>query len=224
MRIIEELAVKWDGAPSILFLFATALLTRWPHWLITDTAGTNADLWRWVVPCGVSVGGIACKSKESPRGWLFMIRSVGTALTLFAASEVQPFSLKLHVTTVPGCFYLFVLPWLAIACGVAGWLRPSLFIVPIVTVSWYREEFTSVIGFPTTWGEELTLQESALFLLIGGLMLMAWKRRSPERASEIDAVFSSLIMGACAVHFGNYFYSAVAKVRLDGGPIDWATT
>ena len=64
-----------------------------------------------------------------------------------------------------------------------------------------------------------------MFLLVGGIALAIWKRLRPSQsAGNWLPVFSTLVMAACAIHFGNYYFSAVAKLRLDGGVLDWITT
>ena len=37
----------------------------------------------------------------------------------------------------------------------------------------------------------------------------------------VPALTVALFLIAVGVHFGNYFYSGIAKVMLDGGPLDW---
>ena len=38
-------------------MFAVVMWTRWPRWLLTDTSGTNADVWRWIVVAAPVVAG-----------------------------------------------------------------------------------------------------------------------------------------------------------------------
>jgi hypothetical protein len=218
----ERAILRSDGAFVVLAMFAVVMGTRWPRWLLTGTSGTNADVWRWIIVAAPVVAGLSIEAAEVPHPWRFLIRAVGTVLAVYCVSTIQPFALDLHASALAGQAYL-ALPLIGLLCAIFGWWRPSLYVLPVVAVSWYREEFSRCIGFPTANGEELTLQECALFLLVGGIALAIWKRLRPSQSAGIASVFSTLVMSACAIHFGNYYFSAVAKLRLDGGVLDWIT-
>jgi hypothetical protein len=189
----ERAILRSDGAFVVLAMFAVVMWTRWPRWLLTGTSGTNADVWRWIIVAAPVVAGLSIKAAEVPRPWRFLIRAVGTVLAVYGVSTIQPFALDLHASALAGQAYL-ALPLIGLLCAIFGWWRPSLYVLPVVAVSWYREEFSRCIGFPTANGEELTLQECALFLLVGGIALAIWKRLRPSQSAGIASVFSTLVM------------------------------
>ena len=220
----ERGMLRWDGAPIVAAMFGVVLLTRWPTWVLTGTHGSNADFWRWAVVATALLGGLIISSEEAPRAWRYLVRTLGTVLAVYGIASVQPFALDLHAATAAGSAYLKVLPVAGVFCAIIGWWWPSLYVLPVVALSWYREEFSRAVGFGTSNGEELTLQECVLFLLAGGIVVAIWKRLRPSQSAGIATAFSTLVMAACAIHFGNYYFSAVAKLRLDGGPLDWILT
>jgi hypothetical protein len=77
-----------------------------------------------------------------------------------------------------------------------------------------------------SYGEEYTVEESLLFLIAGGVILTSLVRAAKRQYSptETAAAFSLVLAAACAIHFGNYFYSGHQKLMLDGGLTDWLLT
>lgn len=164
------------------------------------------------------------RSAEFTKPPRILIRSIGAALAVFSLAQVMPLSVDLGTLSTSQRIAIYVLPAASVVAGIAGWFRPAFYIIPICACSWYRFAFATAVGFPVAWGEEMTLQESALFLLSGSLLIALLARASLATREQSGAAFSALVMGACAIHFGNYLFAGVAKLRLDGGWMDWITT
>ncbi|MCC8969607.1 hypothetical protein [Bradyrhizobium brasilense] len=131
------------------------------------------------------------------------MRFLGTALTIITMSQVMPNSITFPALSTEQWMAIYVLPSVAIGGGIVGWWRPAGYILPICACGWYRFAFASVLGFPFGWNEEMTLQESALFLLSGTLVIATIIRLLPSLRHYRDSILASLIMAASAIHFAN---------------------
>ncbi|MEH2667942.1 hypothetical protein DXU07_00430 [Bradyrhizobium elkanii] len=205
-----------------LFLFLIALATHWHHHLLRG-ALTAPSLQQWVGGCAFLAFSFV-KASELSFPVRLLLRFLGTALTIVTMSQMMPNSIAFPALSTEQWMAIYVLPWVAIGGGVVGWWRPAGYILPICACGWYRFAFASALGFPFGWNEEMTLQESALFLVSGAVVIATIIRLLPSLRHYRDSIFASLIMAACAIHFANYFYSGVAKLSLDGGPLSWLTT
>ncbi|MCP1852776.1 MULTISPECIES: hypothetical protein [unclassified Bradyrhizobium] len=211
-----------NGLPLVLILFLIALATHWHHFLLRG-ALVAPSVQQWSVGC-LFLALTFIRASEFSWPLRLLVRFLGTVLTAFAVSQAMPSSITFATLSAEQWFAIYALPPLALAGGLLGWWRPAGYILPICACGWYRFAFASALGVPFGWNEEMTLQECALFLLSGGLAIAALIRSVPSARHYRDSIFSSLIMAACAIHFANYFYSGIAKLSLDGGPLSWLTT
>jgi hypothetical protein len=193
---------------------------HWPSWLLKGTISTPSDFQISAAALFLPLGFI--RSSELPTHTTLMLRSLGVTLAVFCLAQVMPHELASLSGTEWLCIH--ALPYLAVLGAVIGWFRPAFFIIPICAASWYRFAFASKAGFAVAWGEELTLQESCLFILVGALAIAFLSRASTTIRRQSAAIFATLLLAACAIHFGNYFHSAIAKLRLDGGVFNWLMT
>lgn len=119
---------------------------------------------------------------------------------------------------------------LAIAGGVIAFWIPVFALVPAIHIlaskRWGAERVDIPYSAPTDY---LPVVECAIFLTLGLLILtyaqpvLARLRLSKYYVHLEKGDFTKLLfICAVGIHFGNYFYSAVAKFALEGGPLVWA--
>ena len=209
-----------QGSAFVFALFLSALVLHWPSWLLKGATSTPSDFQISAAALFLTLGFI--RSSELPNHTTFMLRCLGVTLAAFSLAQVMPHDLANLSSTE--WLSIVALPYLAVIGAIIGWFRPAFLIIPICAASWYRFAFASKAGFAVAWGEELTLQESCLFILVGALAVAFLSRASTTIRRNSTAIFATLLLAACAIHFGNYFHSAVAKLRLDGGVFDWLMT
>ena len=125
-----------------------------------------------------------------------------------------------------------VVRYASLAAVVASMVRPSFAMIPCVYVLVNKDVTQHALQLPwLTRTDYLPVVELGIFMTFGVIVvhLLSWlaKRGTLFHSSRFvgvaDARSSSvaLLLVAVAIHFGNYFWSAMAKVLLDGGPLDW---
>jgi len=117
--------------------------------------------------------------------------------------------------------------WLGLALAVAGFWRPSAVFASAMVLWMARDLNIAVTGF---YFSNLDIRNTAevISFVSGGMVLAAAARAfEPTRALfRLDAHFeerAGLLLFAAGVggHLGNYLYSAIAKLALDGGVFSW---
>jgi hypothetical protein len=220
---VGDLLFSARGAPVVAIFFIVFTATKLPVWLLESHA-TNADWLRLAFIIGL-VGLEQCLAPAAyPRSFLFLVRSLGTILSGFFV--LRGFPIEALPSPPHGAIamhYLIIAPKLAIAAAIIGWWRPAAYLYPVAAEAWHRDEIVRLTGVIFGNGEEMTLQEITIFLLVGGIAVQAlWRAcsRANDHERAKDAA-DTLVLFACACHLANYFFSAVEKMRLDGGMTDW---
>ncbi|MEE2691394.1 MAG: hypothetical protein VX640_07640 [Pseudomonadota bacterium] len=119
------------------------------------------------------------------------------------------------------------LRWLGFLAGAAAWFRPSFMVAGAMILWVVRGMFHPITGalFST-----LDIQIVIEFLVFAGTALVGFGAaraitltRSRLRLDEETFRSASLLVVVIAMgaHFGNYFYSAIAKLTLEGGVFSW---
>ena len=118
---------------------------------------------------------------------------------------------------------------MSVLCGVACIRVPSLALVPAAYISWSIAIAAQVTGLSRGHPLDIApLPEVSFGLALGFLILRLhdwftsrFSRVLPvNSASEFARVF---VFFAIGIHLANYFWSAIAKLTLDGPPLAWAT-
>ena len=117
--------------------------------------------------------------------------------------------------------------WIGLFFAIAGFWRPSAVFAAAMVLWMVRDLQTAVTGFYFSTLDIRNVAEVISFVA-GGLVLLAAARTRPEAQRLLDlddhvVERAGLILFAVGVggHLGNYFYSAVAKLVLDGGVFSW---
>lgn len=117
--------------------------------------------------------------------------------------------------------------WLGLVLGVAAWFRPAALFAGAMLLWFMRDLHTPLTGF---YFSNLDIRNVVEVMALAGIGfgLLGAARQIPRlRAGfaldEAALTKAALIIFAIGLggHFGNYFFSAVAKLVLDGGPFSW---
>ncbi|HPE31684.1 MAG TPA: hypothetical protein PLV61_10875 [Parvularculaceae bacterium] len=117
--------------------------------------------------------------------------------------------------------------WIGVALGVLAWRRPAALFAGAFTLWLLRDLNGAVTGFYFSILDIRNVAEVLAFVSVGICCVGMMQSNAKLRAfSGIDAATGEramLIAIAIGVggHLGNYFYSAIAKLLLDGGPLSW---
>lgn len=117
--------------------------------------------------------------------------------------------------------------WAGVALALLGWRRPAFLFAATVLLWMMRELQTTLTGFYFSTLDIRVVAELIAFVCLGLCLLRALAAR-PAWAAEFGldratARTAALLIIAAAIggHVGNYFYSALAKLALDGGVTSW---
>ena len=124
-------------------------------------------------------------------------------------------------------FHQHIGRWLGLALALAAWFRPAA-LYPAAMILWFMRDLNGPItGFYFSNLDIRNVVEVMAFAG-AGFTLLAAARQHPKIRSLLgvdDLIMrqAALIIFAIGVggHFGNYFYSALAKLALDGGVWSW---
>jgi hypothetical protein len=112
--------------------------------------------------------------------------------------------------------------WIAVACGVAALFRPSFGLITLTYVYWQKLTIQASIELWITPLDYIAVLEGGLFLIICILTYDVCERRLKFRLGEMPSTFlEAATLGAIALHFGNYFYSGIEKIKLGDYPLTW---
>ncbi|MEJ8474055.1 hypothetical protein [Roseibium algae] len=163
----------------------------------------------------------------------FRLLAAGLALILGAYGLVSPLSYPNGMSTVSD----ILLTWFSVAaygqfaCAVLAIFRPAFAIVPAAFVLATKDAADRLFGLHMSNTDYIALVELAIYGYAAMLTYTALTRQTlmpsiSERAKRygLDAWTLAAFLTLVAVHFANYFYSAVAKMLLGGGPFLWVTT
>ena len=111
-------------------------------------------------------------------------------------------------------------PLVVTGFAIAAYWRPAALIACGFFPLAERATIPWVSGMPIGSLDIYPIYEVALFVGTGAAMLTGAKALFPKFAEE-DRYVPLVWIFALGIHFGNYFYSAVAKLALDGPLFSW---
>jgi len=216
-------------APALLVLVAALLgftLLRQG----TDFVATQepAHVWLWSALVGLLAAAfLPARYADMPvvgrRGL-----KAGTAFLAFYFL-VEPFAIP-YAALEPGhpavLFHQHA-RWAGLALALAGFWRPSPVFAAAMVLWMMRELQTALTGFYFSTLDIRNVAEVASFWAIGFTFIASGARLSRVREAiglHEPARYQAalMILGAgLGAHLANYFWSAMAKLWLDGGPTSW---
>jgi hypothetical protein len=111
----------------------------------------------------------------------------------------------------------------AAALALAALWRPSLGLVMLGYVLWFKAKLGQFIGADLSVTDYMPLIEVAAFLVIARMVQAGFERRGwmgPLPAAGVPTGEKFFLL-AVAVHLANYFYSALKKIEISDYPWGW---
>ncbi|MEM9168283.1 MAG: hypothetical protein AAGC56_01415 [Pseudomonadota bacterium] len=218
------------GAPQILlFVVATLLvflLVRGGTDFVSGPGLAYVPLWGLIVLAPSAAFAWVTYDDHAP----FMRRfSQASAIFLTFYFATEPFEIPYAAIDHghPAALFHRYGRWLGIALGVAAWFRPAAVYAGAMTLWLMRDLNGPITGF---YFSNLDIRNVAEVLALcgAGFTLLGASMQNPtlRRYTSVDAHVvqrAAILMFAIGFggHFGNYFYSAIAKLALDGGVFSW---
>lgn len=158
-------------------------------------------------------------------------RVMGRASAVFLAVYFvsEPFDIPYAALPAdhPAAAFHHIGRWLGLALAVAAWFRPAALVAGAMVLWMMRDLHEALTGFYFSNLDIRNVVEVLVLCGIGFSFLGASLQHARLKAAlgldEAKATQAALIVFAIGLggHFGNYFYSALAKLALDGGPLSW---
>jgi len=216
-------------APVLAFLLA-ALLAFHLLRLGTVAVATEAPefIAAWCAVIGLATGAFVFAPYALLPDVLRRFLRAGT-IFLILYFAIEPFDIP-HAALEPGHPALAFhgsARWVGLALAIVG-LRIPVVVFASAMVLWMTRELqTAITGFYFSTLDIRNVAEVIALAALGASLLAAAARR-PRLAEAIDLDAPAMRQAAIVIlavgiggHLGNYFYSAIAKLSLDGGPLSW---
>ncbi|WP_289033362.1 hypothetical protein [uncultured Roseibium sp.] len=160
----------------------------------------------------------------------FRLLAAGLALILGTYGLLSPLTYPTGISTASDT----LLVWFSIAsygqfgCAVLSIFRPSFAVVPAVFVLATKDAANRLFDLHMSNTDYIALVDLAIYgfaalLVYRALELQTLAPRIAERVKRYGLKSWTLtaFLTSVAIHFANYFYSAIAKIMLEGGPFLW---
>ena len=189
---------------------------------------TNYNNIIFISVIAVSVLGLGAIYPKNVKSFSILCRGLALILGFYIATNWVGFSIDDPVRRESTEFLLTHGRWLALGCSALAILRPSFLLVPTTYIIQSKAIAASATGIALTYTDYLPLIEIGILLSLGAMAIHALDRMGPRifktaASNEQFSAFETLVVIGIAVHFGNYFWSGVAKGVLDGGFFYWMT-
>ncbi|WP_428407367.1 hypothetical protein [Hyphococcus sp.] len=223
--------MKTSGALGTVLFFPVATLLVYTlfrngaHFIAVEEPGY---IWAWAAVTGLSCAAFSwARYPEAPRFSQTMGRASAVFLAVYFVSE--PFDIPYAALSAdhPAAVFHHAGRWIGLALAGAAWFRPAALVAAAMLLWMMRDLHEALTGFYFSNLDIRNVVEVLAFAGIGfALIGAAGQRDSLRRGFRLDdetATRAGLFILAIGVggHFGNYFYSALAKLMLDGGPLSW---
>jgi hypothetical protein len=174
--------------------------------------------WHYALFAGVGLLGIKARLSDAPKAFRIVLR--GSLLVFIGYWATCYYSLPVDSAQLG----LFVGPlrWGAVLCGVLAWFRPSFAPLLFLYTFWFKKVAIAQGGFNITPTDYTAVAEIGLFLSLGFLVNALIDKIHPRKAggTPLEPLHLFLYL-TIAIHFSNYFYSGLEKIRLDHSLTTW---
>ncbi|MEM9749328.1 MAG: hypothetical protein AAF869_00090 [Pseudomonadota bacterium] len=218
------------GALQILLMLSGNLL-----WFLLIKNGTDyvafqdqSLIYVWLAIIGVVTAAFAWTPYDNmPAISRRFLKASAVFLVLYFG--IEPFTMPRSALPAdhPAVGFHEVARWIGLAISIAGFFRPSAVFGAAMLLWMFRDLNSAMTGF---YFSDLDIRNVCeVIAFSGGGMILAATARRWTRCRDtlaLDAHFeerAAIIVFAAGVggHLGNYFYSAIAKLSLDGGVFSW---
>lgn len=186
--------------------------------------------WYYSLFAGIGLLGVKARLADAPKAFRIVLR--GSLLVFIGYWATCYYSLPIENVQLG----LFVGPlrWGAVLCGILAWFRPSFSPLLFLYTFWFKKVAIAQSGFNITPTDYTAVAEIGLFLSLGFLINASLEnlssllpvfpdggkeRRKPEK-TNLEPLHLFLYL-TIAIHFSNYFYSGLEKIRIDRSLTTW---
>jgi hypothetical protein len=138
----------------------------------------------------------------------YLVVEPTTYVSIYKEKDI--FASVIRYTDFPSIIFAIIAIW-----------RPVFFLLPSVHIVAAREMVASISGVTMAYHDIYYLADAAFFVAFGLIILRFLNRKNKYTPIQIDMAYQSMAFVVIGVHLANYFWSGIAKLRLDGGPLEW---
>jgi hypothetical protein len=193
-----------------------------PEWLPLFFAGI----------CLISLGFAGVRYTALHPGCSLMLRGISLSLGLYVAASWTGLGGPRDADSGTLILAVDAARYASLIAVAASMVRPSFAMIPCMYVLVSKDVTQHVLQLPwLTRTDYLPVVELGIFITFGIIAMRLVElgaQRSPllrpsrfVRFPDARSTSVALLLIATAIHFGNYFWSAMAKMTLDGGPLVW---
>ncbi len=160
-----------------------------------------------------------------------VFRGILLTLTFYIIASYPSFTTEIYPAFSSEINLLGLTRWLVIGCAAIAWFHPSFLLPVCLFVPIQKDISASILQIGNiTRTDYLPVIEVGAFLVIAAILYQELMLKgklyfsNANKKSETKEYGIAILVCCVAVHFGNYFYSAIEKLLLDGGPLEWALT
>lgn len=218
-----------------------AAIGRWPHLslcaltvlaflplkaaLMLGRAMPDTRIWLFAAICVAAFLFFRLKTSDLPKPVSLTLRGIGLLLAIYLGLA-YPSTLRGEI----GDWAYFELTFYR-GAGVAlfciGLWRPALMLPAFVAVRYQKLALSDATGLAVSFTDYTPVIEFGCLLTLGACLLWLGQRRyglwstdsQDDRLEPLEAVY----LTAVAVHFANYFYSAIQKIVISDPWWQWVT-
>ena len=166
--------------------------------------------------------GLGLSGRQTPAALRVLLAYITGSLTIYLITGYPLHDLKVGH---PVADHL----WVAVACAVLSYWRPSLSLIPIIAVMWAKILARKDFGLGISSTDYMVVVELGvllcLFLIPASFIQLAagfWRRHHDALLEFSRNYLNSAILIGAAVHLSNYVISGHQKLVLENaGPITW---
>jgi hypothetical protein len=173
----------------------------------------------------IAIAFFKIKYTDLPRAYALLHRLISAVLGIFVILNSPDYPML--NTDSPEVWTIVVNIGFTAAIGgtLVGFARPSLAAIPALYIAWIMTVGPYHTGFKTNPLDINPIIECSILLTIGavanGIVSGGKFGHTLNTLMPVHQRTLSVFFVALGIHFGNYFYSAIEKITLDGGPLTW---
>ena len=181
--------------------------------------------------CLISLGFARIRYTPLHPAFSLLLRGISLSLGLYVATSWAGLGAPSATEDGRLVWALDVGRYASLIAVVASMVRPSFAMVPCTYVLMSKDLTRHLLDLPwLTPTDYLPVVELGMFMSLGIIaarVLDLGRQRSRlirsflRQFPNIRSISLALFLMSCAIHFGNYFWSAMAKLTLEGGPLVW---
>ena len=146
----------------------------------------------------------------------YVLRGVALMLGCYAVLNYPSYSLPDGLPTAHA-----VARYMAFASAVMALWRPAFALLPILYTTWRKAVDIESTGIDVSPTDYMPVLEVGWILLVAFLSIRLVQIVRVLEPGQKSTLYLWTLIAAIGAHFGNYFYSGVAKLLLDGGASSW---